>query len=111
MITEHAERIEKGFAILIRWQVDPDLKEIILRHKLFEKCILVYNEIVPALNEFIKEKSFGKLLRFGASHLKLAYDLAYRISHFLHYKQCDQIGRFLKVLANKFSFKNRLNIW
>ena len=41
-------------------QSDPDLKEIIIKHKLFEKCILMYGEVLPALNNFLKDKSFGE---------------------------------------------------
>ncbi len=36
------------------------MKEIIIKHKLFEKCLLVYDDVIGAINNFKKEKSFGK---------------------------------------------------
>ena len=60
---------EKPVAKTFNWvvqivpQIDPDLKEIIIRHRLFEKCILVYGEIIRALNQFKNEKSSGKILQ------------------------------------------------
>ena len=70
-----------NWVIQIVPQIDPDLKEIIIKHKLFQKCILVYGQVLPTLDKFLKEKSFGKMLQLFFMITYRSYNQTLLVTH------------------------------